>query len=57
MVTVTDKGQIAIPIELRKVLKIERGSKLVIIKREDNKGFNLLKVEVMKDFISKISKD
>lgn len=56
-VTVTDKGQIAIPIELRKAYGIEKGDKLIIIKRCDNKGFNLLKVDIMGEFLNKISKD
>ena len=57
LITVTDKGQIAIPMELRKFYGIDKGDKLVIIKRKDNKGFNLLKVDVMEDFLSKISND
>lgn len=57
LVTVTDKGQIAIPMELRKAYNIEKGDKLIIVKRKDNKGFNLLKTDVMGDFINKISND
>ena len=57
LVTVTDKGQIAIPAELRKEYGIARGDKLIIVRRNDDKGFNLLKSEVIKDFIEKISKD
>ena len=57
LVTVTDKGQIAIPVELRKLYQINKGDKLIIIKRKDNKGFNLLKVDVMEDFLTNISKD
>jgi AbrB family looped-hinge helix DNA binding protein len=57
MVTVTEKGQIAIPIELRKVYKIEKGDKLIVVKRKDGKGFNLLKSDIMGDFIEKIAKD
>ncbi len=57
MVTVTDKGQIAIPMELRKIYKIEKGDRLIIVRRRDNKGFNLLKIDVMGDFVNKLSKD
>jgi AbrB family looped-hinge helix DNA binding protein len=57
MVTVTDKGQIAIPIELRKEYKIEKGDRLIILKRDDGKGFNLLKLDVVGDFINKLSKN
>ena len=55
MVTVTDKGQIAIPIELRKIYDIKKGDKLIIVQRVDNKGFNLLKTDVMGSFIDKIA--
>lgn len=56
-VTVTDKGQIAIPIELRKAYNIEKGDRLIIVKRKDEKGFNLLKLGIIEDFIQTISKD
>jgi AbrB family looped-hinge helix DNA binding protein len=56
-ITVTDKGQIAIPIELRKNLGIEKGDKLIIVKRKDGKGFNLLKLDVIEGFIENISVD
>ena len=39
-ITVTDKGQVAIPVELRKELSIEKGDKLIVIKREDQNGVN-----------------
>ena len=43
IITITDKGQIAIPIELRRELKIGKGDKLMVVKRKDNKGVNLIK--------------
>lgn len=57
IVTVTDKGQIAIPMALRNEYDINKGDKLIVVKREDGKGFNLLKSEVIKNFLEKISKD
>jgi len=57
LISVTDKGQLAIPIDLRRELDIKKGDKLVIIKRDDNKGFNLLKVETIANFLDKLSKD
>jgi len=57
IVTVTDKGQIAIPIGLRKEYNISKGDKLIIVKRKDNKGFNLLKTDIVGNFIERISKD
>ncbi len=57
VITVTEKGQIAIPVEIRKELEIKKGDKLIVIKRNDNKGINLLKVGVIDNFLEKISKD
>jgi len=56
-VTVTDKGQIAIPTELRKKYEIKQGDKLIIVQRDDKKGFNLLKSDIIESFIDKISKN
>lgn len=57
LITVTDKGQIAIPIDLRNDCDIKKGDKLIIVKRDDGKGFNLLKMDIIGDLIEKISKD
>lgn len=57
LVTVTDKGQLAIPVELRKELDINKGDKLIVIKRKDNKGINLLKVDMISNFLDKLSRD
>lgn len=56
-ITVTDKGQIAIPVELRRELGIENGDKLIILKRGDGNGINLIKSETMDKFIEKMSAD
>lgn len=55
MITLTDKGQVAIPIELRRELKIDKGDKLMVIKRKDGKGINLIKSGTIDDFIEKIA--
>lgn len=57
IVTLTDKGQLAIPIELRRELEIDKGDKLIVIKRTDGQGINLLKASAIEGFINKISKD
>jgi len=56
-ITVTNKGQIAIPIALRKELKIKQGDKMVVLKRNDNNGMNLIKVDAIDDFLKKLAKD
>lgn len=54
VVTVSDKGQIAIPIDVRRELDITTGDRLIIIKRKDNAGIILLKTEKMDMLFKKI---
>jgi len=57
LISVTSKGQIAVPAELRRELGIREGDKLMVVKRSDGLGLNLLKSESIDGFIDKISKD
>ncbi len=57
VVTVSDKGQIAIPADLRRDLGINQGDKLFVIKRADEAGFTLIKLEKMDEIISGIQGD
>lgn len=57
LITVTDKGQIAIPVEVRKELEIEAGTKLLVVKRSDGKGVNLIKTDVLDEFVNQLTKD
>jgi len=57
VVTVSDKGQIAIPIDVRRELDITTGDRLIIIKRKDNAGIILLKTEKMDILFKKIRDD
>ena len=47
LATVSDKGQISIPVNIRRELSLESGDKLFIIKRKDNAGFAFVKLEMM----------
>jgi AbrB family looped-hinge helix DNA binding protein len=51
IVTVSDKGQVAIPVHARNALDIKPGDKLFVLRRKDNKGVTLVKAEVMDEFI------
>ncbi|MBN2379893.1 AbrB/MazE/SpoVT family DNA-binding domain-containing protein [candidate division WOR-3 bacterium] len=51
VVTVSDKGQIAIPVDARSTLDIKPGDKLFVLRRKDGKGVTLVKVEVMEEII------
>jgi AbrB family looped-hinge helix DNA binding protein len=55
--TVSDKGQIAIPIIIRRELDLKKGDKLLIIKRSDNAGFAFIKLELMDKLMDKIRTD
>lgn len=57
MVTVSDKGQIAIPVDLRNDLDLEKGDKLMVLKRKDEAGFTLLKIDKMDDLMHKLQED
>lgn len=56
-ITVTERGQIAIPIALRRELKINRGDKLFVLKREDSQGINLVKVDAIDKLVNQLTKD
>jgi AbrB family looped-hinge helix DNA binding protein len=55
--TVSDKGQIAIPVNVRRELNLKKGDKLLIIKRSDNGGFSLIRMDVMNKLMDRISRD
>ena len=57
VVTVSDKGQIAIPVDLRKDLDIKQGDKLFVIKRRDEAGFTLIKLEKIDELMYKLQED
>ena len=55
VITVSDKGQIVIPQDLREELGIRRGDKLIVLKREDGKGFTVLKEEILSETFSDLA--
>ncbi len=57
IVTVSDKGQIAIPVDLRNDLNIKQGDKLFVLKRKDDAGFTLLKLDRIDELMYKIQED
>ncbi|HSV96459.1 MAG TPA: AbrB/MazE/SpoVT family DNA-binding domain-containing protein [Spirochaetota bacterium] len=54
IVTVSDKGQIAIPVELRNDLDIKRGDQLLVIRKPDDSGLVLMKLDRVEDLLSGI---
>lgn len=55
-VTVSSKGQVAIPVNIRKKLRINIGDRLLIIVRKDKDGINLIKSEVLNTAFNKFIK-
>jgi len=55
LTTISDKGQIVIPVDLRDELNLTRGQKLIILKRQDNQGFTCLKENVISDTLNKLA--
>lgn len=57
MVTISDKGQIAIPVNIRRELNLDSGDKLFIIKRKDGAGFTFVKLDMIDKLMNKIRTD
>jgi AbrB family looped-hinge helix DNA binding protein len=55
-VTVSSKGQVAIPTEVRNTLNIKEGDRLLIVLRKEKDGFNLIKSEALGEVFEKFSK-
>lgn len=55
-VTVGERGQIVIPVELRKLLKIKSGDKLIVIARPHGKMIGLIPAEELNKFLDQASK-
>lgn len=55
-VTVSSKGQVALPVNIRKKLNVNIGDRLLIIIRKDKDGINLIKSEALDIEFDKYSK-
>ncbi|UCB58619.1 MAG: AbrB/MazE/SpoVT family DNA-binding domain-containing protein [Thermoplasmatales archaeon] len=57
MVTISEKGQIAIPVDIRRDLNIKTGDRFLVVKRRDDGGIILLRQNIMDNIIEKIQDD
>ena len=57
MVTISEKGQIALPVEIRRDLDIDAGDRFLVVKRRDDGGILLMKQNIMDNIIEKIQDD
>lgn len=55
-VTVSSKGQIAIPTEVRKRLGIRNGDRFLVVLRRDEDGFNLIKSDALNEVFEKFTR-
>ncbi len=57
VVTVSSKGQISIPADLRRDLGIREGDQLLVLRRKDNSGLVLIKLDKMDKLMSVLLED
>ncbi len=53
-ITVSDKGQIAIPAKARQELKIKTGDKLMVLRRQNKDGISLVKLDSISKRLRKL---
>ena len=57
VVTVSSKGQISIPSDLRRDLDIKEGDQLLVLRRKDDAGLVLLKIDYVDNLMSMLRDD
>ena len=57
MVTISEKGQLALPVDIRRDININTGDRFIVVKRRDNAGILLLRQNIMDGIIEKIQDD
>lgn len=57
IVTVSEKGQIAIPVDARRNLDIKTGDKLIVLKRKDEAGLILIKLDEIDKLMFLVQED
>ncbi len=57
VVTVSKKRQIVIPVDARRDLNIKAGDKLIVLKRKDDAGLTLIKLDKMDELMFIIQED
>jgi AbrB family looped-hinge helix DNA binding protein len=57
VVTISNKGQIAIPVDLRNDLDLDQGDQFMVLKRKDEAGFSLVRLDKIDEVVCKIQED
>jgi AbrB family looped-hinge helix DNA binding protein len=57
VVTVSNKGQIAIPVDLRNDMDLDQGDQFMVLKRKDNVGFTFIRLDKIDELVCKVQED
>ena len=57
VVTVSSKGQISIPVAAREDLNIREGDQLLVLRRRDDAGIVLIKLDAMDELMGRLRED
>ena len=57
VVTVSSKGQISIPVAAREDLNIKEGDQLLVLRRRDDAGLVLIKLDAMDELMGRLRED
>ncbi len=57
VVTVSSKGQVSIPADLRRDLEIKEGDQLLVLRRSDDAGLVLIKLDRMDELMGMLLED
>lgn len=55
--TISAKGQLAVPVNIRRELGLKEGDKVIILKRKDNAGFSFIRIEMMDKLMDRLRTD
>jgi AbrB family looped-hinge helix DNA binding protein len=55
--TISAKGQLAVPVNIRRELGLNEGDQVIILKRKDNAGFSFIKIEMMDRLMDRLRTD
>jgi AbrB family looped-hinge helix DNA binding protein len=55
--TISAKGQLAVPVNIRRELGLNEGDQVIILKRKDNAGFSFIRIEMMDRLMDRLRTD
>jgi AbrB family looped-hinge helix DNA binding protein len=55
--TISAKGQLAVPVNIRRELGLNEGDQVILLKRKDSAGFSFIKIEMMDRLMDRLRTD